>query len=187
MIGTPKLVWLDLETTGLVPDEGEILEIGAIITELDLTEKARKGWILPHRRENILTKMNDYVLKMHLSSGLLAATHDLFGKGQVSRAQIYSDVEAWIRQKCDWMPEKECYLSGSSIGFDKGWLQHHAPAILDTVSYRVGDVSAFKVFFPGLLDQFIVHTEPKLALDDLDYSIDQLRQMRELLSLGVKA
>ena len=62
------------------------------------------------------------------------------------------------------------------------WLKKHAPGIAGTVSYRVGDVSAFKVFFPNLLSQPAGGPAHR-ALDDLDYSIDQLRQMRTLLGM----
>ena len=183
----PKLVWLDLETTGLDPDKGEILEIGVIVTDLTLHEFARKSWVLPHVRTDVLVKMDDYVLQMHMKSGLLKEvwrhgsidTVHLEGK----RRGIYGDIATWIRTACKHSRVKHCYMSGSSVGtFDMAWLRKHAPGISSTFSYRVGDVSAFKVFFPNTLSQPAGGPAHR-ALDDLDYSIDQLRQMRTMLNL----
>jgi oligoribonuclease (3'-5' exoribonuclease) len=78
-------------------------------------------------------------------------------------------------------------MSGSSVGtFDMAWLRKHAPGIADTVHYRVGDVSTFKVFFPNTMSQPAGGPAHR-ALDDLDYSIDQLRQMRTMLNLESEA
>jgi oligoribonuclease len=183
----PKLVWLDLETTGLNPDEGVILEIGVIVTDLLLNELARKSWVLPYVRSEVLVKMDDYVLNMHLKSGLLK---EVWGHGSIDqdlleskRRRVYTDVAGWIRTACKHTRIKHCHLSGSSVGtFDMAWLRKHAPGISDTFSYRVGDVSTFKVFFPNTLSQPAGGPAHR-ALDDLDYSIDQLRQMRKLLGL----
>ena len=184
-VHVPKLVWLDLETTGLDPEKGVILEIGVIVTDLALNELGRKSWVLPHVRKDTLTMMDDYVLKMHLKSGLLKEVwkdNSLNDPGRDgARRIIYGDVANWIRNTCQHTRVKLCYLSGSSVGtFDMAWLRKHAPAISDTVSYRVGDVSTFKVFFPGLL------TQPEegpahRAIADLEYSINQLAQMRDRL------
>ncbi len=194
----PKLVWLDLETTGLDPEEGVILEIGVIITDLELKELDRRSWVLQHSRENILTMMDDYVLNMHMTNGLLK---DVWAPGSVSdainpsgylatlvkrRETQLREVEGWIRRTCDFTNTKHSYLAGSSIHFDRTWLAEHAPTILDTVSYRMLDVSTFKVAFPGLLTQREGGPAHR-ALDDLDYSIDQLRQMREKLGLTAVA
>jgi oligoribonuclease len=187
----PKLVWLDLETTGLDPDKGVILEIGVIVTDLTLKEFARKSWVLPYVREDILTMMDDYVLKMHLKSGLLKEvwrTATMSDPDWASRRRrIYEEVEVWIRKACKHARIKHCHMSGSSVGtFDMAWLRKHAPGITDTFSYRVGDVSAFKVFFPNTLSQR-AGSPAHRALDDLDYSIDQLRQMRTMLNLESEA
>jgi oligoribonuclease len=181
-----KLVWLDLETTGLDPENGVILEIGVVVTDLQLNELARKSWVLPHVRDDILTMMDDYVLRMHLKSGLLKEvwkdrnlTDPMHDK---ARRQIIENISIWIRQACKHTKVKHCYLAGSSVGsFDMAWLKKHAPGIVNTVSYRVGDVSAFKVFFPNMLSQPAGGPAHR-ALDDLDYSIDQLRQMRTMLN-----
>ena len=134
-----KLVWLDLETTGLDPDTGVILEIGVIVTDLELNEHSRQRWVLPYVREDILTMMDDYVLKMHLKSGLLKEvwqSNRISDPGlEAARRNIYGQVASWIRNACQHTRVKHCHLSGSSVGsFDLAWLRKHAPGISDTVS-----------------------------------------------------
>ena len=182
----PRLIWMDLETTGLVPAEGVILEIGVVITDLELAETARKSWVVPHDRAQILHMMDDYVLKMHLSSGLLEevwADKTGFKATQKNRDNIELAIRNFIITETMGQNGKDRFLCGSSVGgFDMQWLKKHASSILDTMSYRVGDVSAFKVFFPGMLES---SGDPAhRALADLDFSINQLRQMRDQLGLG---
>lgn len=191
----PKLIWLDLETTGLDPYDGEILEIGVIITDLELNEKARRSWILPHDRDYILTSMDDYVLNMHMASGLLKevwseqrseeSIEQFHARLDKERVEIFNAVCVWIKAKTDFAYAKNCYLAGSSIHFDRLWLGAHIGAedIIKASSHRMGDVSSFKVFFPGLLEQRSGSPAHR-SLDDLDYSINQLYQMRQKLGLG---
>lgn len=196
MTPSPKLVWLDLETTGLDPKQGSILEIGVVITDLNLVEADRKAWILPYDRDVVLPSMNDYVLNMHMANGLLRDVWAKQGEGETlytfhqrlddERRKIGRSIEQWIRKTCSFEKSKHLYLAGSSIHFDRGWLAVHFPGILETVSHRMVDVSTFKAAFPGLLTQPMFEAQVKAqhrALADLDYSIDQLQQMREKLGL----
>ena len=191
----PKLVWLDLETTGLDPKKGSILEIGVIVTDLELNEIERRSWVLQYSRDSILTSMNDFVLNMHMSNGLLkkvwatrrlgeVVTADFLHRLDVDRAKTILGAHAWIRRATADTEAKDCYLAGSSIHFDRAWLVEHAPEIVETVSYRMVDVSTFRVAFPGLLIDQERGDVTHRALTDLEFSIDQLRQMREKLGLG---
>lgn len=192
-----NLVWLDLETTGLDPNAGVILEVGIVITDLNLTEIARKNWVLPHIRESILPMMDDYVLDMHLGNGLLKEVwaqrrlDDLNDARWADRLEgvrqtTFKEIRGWIARKTT-ASHKHCFMAGSSVGgFDKLWLTKHAPTLLETMHYRVGDVSAFEVFFPGLLQEQVMAPAHR-ALDDLDYSMDKLRQMRKKLGLPAMA
>lgn len=186
-----KLVWMDLETTGLHPDDGVILEVGVVITDRELTEVDRRSWVIPHERSEILGKMNDFVLKMHLTSGLLEEvwSGSTFRATQKKRDQIEAEIRRFIVTNTANTDQKHIHLCGNTVGsFDMQWLKRHAASVLGVMSYRVGDVSAFKVFFPGLLDQTDEGAAHRV-MPDLEYSIQQLRQMREqvgLISTGRK-
>lgn len=186
------LVWLDLETTGLCPYDGAVLEAGVIVTDMELNEVARKAWTFQYDRDDVLPMMDDYVLNMHLSSGLLKQVwgtrrceendHEFHKRLSLKNDQTWKAICSFITAKTG--KPKNTYLAGSSVYFDRKWLEaENAPAkLVKLVSHRMVDVSTFKVAFPDLL------TQPEggpahRALDDLDYSIGQLRQMRKLLGL----
>ena len=192
-----KLVWLDLETTGLIPSKGVILEIGVVITDLELNEIDRRAWIFPHDRSAVLGLMNDYVLNMHMGNGLLKevwrtpntneSQSEFSARLAYDRVKTIKSIKQWIYLSSGKTTfPKDCFLAGSSIHFDRAWLTVHAPEILETVSYRMGDVSSFKVFFPGLLTQPTpgTVTTAHRALTDLNCSIDQLSQMRAKLGMA---
>jgi oligoribonuclease len=188
------LVWLDLETTGLCPYDGVVLEVGVVVTDLELNEVARKSWILQYDRDDILPMMDDYVLDMHLSSGLLKR---VWGEARIEEGPVSFHTRLNNRNNKTWesiynfiacktgKPENT-FLAGSSIHFDRTWLaaENWPAKILKLVSHRMVDVSTFKVAFPGLLTQREGGPAHR-ALDDLDYSIDQLAQMREKLDLDI--
>lgn len=179
------LVWLDLETTGLDPDEGQILEIGIIVTDLELKEVRRRSWTLLHCREDVIGLMDDYVLEMHLKSGLLKRCWAK-GNNPVDAADVrertWAEVSRFLKEATRGAEPKNCYLAGSSIHFDRSWLEDHAPEVLVAVSHRMLDVSSYKVAFPGLLNQ---PDEPAhRVMEDLEYSIDQHRQMRQVVRVA---
>lgn len=189
----PALVWLDLETTGLDAHDGAILEVGVIITHLDLNEVSRNSWVMKYDRDDVLPMMDDYVLNMHLSSGLLKQVWGDRNQGEEvcefrsrldeRNMRIWSAIKSFIVGQTSKV--HNTYLAGSSIHFDRTWLSAHVGAedILNLVSHRMVDVSLFKVAFPGLLVQPSGQAASHRALADLDYSIDQLAQMREKLCL----
>jgi oligoribonuclease len=191
MTPAPKLVWLDIETTGLDPQHGVIFEMGIIVTDLELKEHARSSWVLRHARSRVLNLMDDYVLNMHMTNGLLKevwgvpneheANNEFAARLDKERRTKVNNIVRWIQNSTGETTPRDCYMAGSSIHFDRAWLAVHYPKILEQVSYRMVDVSSFKVAFPDLLTQ--PNKPEHRALGDLEYSINQLAQMREKLGL----
>lgn len=184
---TPILCWLDLETTGLDPTEGEILEVGIILTDLELNEIGRRSKVIKHEREDIIGMMDDYVLSMHLGSGLLAEvwkslssqTPKMVFLGDWQKGDLMHWIKRTVGKECN-SQHYTLHLAGSSVHFDQRWLQHHVPGFAKIFSHRLLDVSAYKVAFPGLLKQPEGGAAHR-AIEDVEYSIDQHRQMRTIL------
>jgi len=65
-----RLIWLDLEMTGLDPDNDSILEIATIVTDADLNELAEGPVYAIRHAESELTAMDDWNRKHHGASGL---------------------------------------------------------------------------------------------------------------------
>ena len=65
-----RLIWLDLEMTGIDPRQDRIVEIATIVTDNNLTVIAQGPVFVVHQPEQVLQKMHDVVKKMHRTSGL---------------------------------------------------------------------------------------------------------------------
>ena len=71
MAQNDRLVWIDLEMTGLSTETDEIVEIAAIVTEADLTELDAGVTFVVNPSEAALAQMDDFVTNMHTESGLI--------------------------------------------------------------------------------------------------------------------
>lgn len=140
------LIWLDLETTGLNPREGEVLEIAAFASDLQGTIVSRmETQIINLDRKFLLPLMDDYVLEMHLKNGLLKAVWGREPKN-MERTSTWDRVDRWLSR----LPgdPKNRYLAGNSIHFDRSWIKEHAPKVLERVSHRMLDISSFLLVRP---------------------------------------
>lgn len=172
------LTWVDIETTGLDPRTGFILELGVIITDDFLVELDRRAWLIAPALAGRtprpgLWNMSSYVTDMHTTSGLI---EDVLMGGWPAR-----DVE---REAFEWISEAHgghpalALMAGNSIHFDRSWIKMHMPALDDVFGYRMVDVSSIKElaarWFPGR--EFKVEGDkPRRALPDLEHSIAELR------------
>lgn len=137
-----KFVWIDMETTGLDPKQEVPLELGFIITDIDLNEIDREAWTIfdegwdddgkyeaPH--------VDPFVLDMHEKSGLWK---ELPEHGIALQAV---QVDAW-----KWLTkhgvEKTDPMCGSSVQFDREWLREWFPDTFDLFSHRNIDISTLK-------------------------------------------
>jgi oligoribonuclease (3'-5' exoribonuclease) len=67
------LLWIDLETTGLDPDSGEILEVGWFISDnWEILSEAKSAIVTPTRQTFDLMKQDLVVSSMHRDNGLAA-------------------------------------------------------------------------------------------------------------------
>lgn len=134
---THNWLWLDLETTGLVETDGEILEIAMAVVDdgpegtfevIDSCETV----ILNSRQ----TGMHPTVLEMHTRNGLLAAIAQ--GEG-LALGDAEPMCEAFVDQ---YLPAgKQVLLAGNSVHFDLRWIKVHMPKLAARFSHRVFDVS----------------------------------------------
>jgi oligoribonuclease len=171
-----RLVWIDLEMTGLSTENDEIVEIAAIVTEADLTEIDEGICFVVKPGEAALANMDDFVTNMHTESGLITEIPD-----GLSLADAQEKVLSYIKEH---IPEEgKGQLAGSSIYVDRGFLAKYMPEIDQYLHYRLIDVSSIKELTRRWYPKVYFNTPEKTgnhrALADIRESIAELRYYRD--------
>jgi oligoribonuclease len=173
-----RLVWIDLEMTGLSLELDEIVEIAAIVTESDLTEIDSGISLVVRPSQSALDNMDDYVTNMHTESGLITEIPD-----GISLDDAQSQVLDYIKSH---IPENnKGHLAGSSVYVDRGFLAKYMPEIDQHLHYRLIDVSSIKEltrrWYPKVYFNSPEKTGNHRALADIRESIAELRYYRDAM------
>jgi oligoribonuclease len=172
-----NLIWIDLEMTGLNPDQHRIIEIATVITDRELTVLAEGPVLAIHQSDDELAAMDEWNTRQHTNSGLTERVRS----SQVSEHEAEQLTLAFIRQHVDQGASPIC---GNSICQDRRFLIRHMPELAAYFHYRNLDVSTLKILAKLWLPEVGNRFEKKsvhLALADIHDSIRELRFYREHL------
>jgi len=160
-----KLLWLDLETTGLNPDEDEILEIAVYEADHMAPFAIRP---LYHAVLNIDANrlLSDFIRDMHTRNSLLSECYE---SGE-SIPSVHAALLDLVPVETDRssMP----VLAGSSVHFDLGFLRSHMHELSTRFSHRLYDVSAVKLFCQSIGMPPLPKAEAHRAREDVLESVD---------------
>ena len=163
-----KLLWVDLEMTGLEPDKDKILEVATIATDMELNEVARYEAIVKVDENFMKSRMvGDFWEKNHASRDALIAQNETGKPVQ----EVENELLKFIDKYCT----KELYLAGNSIHQDRKFIEREMPELNKKLHYRMLDVSAWKIYFENALKKKFVKPENHRALDDINGSIEELK------------
>ena len=170
-----NLIWVDLEMTGLDPDNDKVIEIATIVTTADL-EVLEEGPVMAiHQADEILYGMDEWNTTHHTRSGLV----DRVRASHVSEQQA---AETTIEFLSRWVARGVSPMCGNSICQDRRFLANYMQELEAFFHYRHLDVSTLKELAkrwrPELPEQF-VKKGSHLALDDIYDSIAELKFYRE--------
>lgn len=172
-----RLVWIDLEMTGLDPDRDRIIEIATLVTDADLQLVAEGPVLAIHREEAILELMDDWNRSTHGGSGLLERVR----QSQTSEREAEQATLAFLRQHLEAGSSPMC---GNSICQDRRFLARWMPELEAFFHYRNLDVSTLKElarrWAPGVAEAFTKQST-HLALDDIRESVAELAHYRQQL------
>jgi oligoribonuclease len=170
-----NLIWIDLEMTGLDPDNDLIIEIATVITDKNLNILAEGPVIAVHQSDAALAAMDEWNQKHHGDSGLIERVK----QSSISAAEAEAQTLAFLKQ---WLPAKTSPICGNSIGQDRRFLYRYMPELEGFFHYRNLDVSTVKElaarWAPQLRDGFTKKAAHR-ALDDIIESIDELKYYRQ--------
>ncbi len=173
------LVWMDLEMTGLDHTADVIVEIATLVTDDDLNVVAEGPDLVVHQPDEVLAKMDPFVLEMHTRSGLL----DLIKASTMSLEEAGAATLEFIRHHAP--VARTVPLCGNSIGTDRRFLATYLPEIEEHLHYRSVDVSSLKELIrrwhPDVLTQRGWKQGSHRALDDIRESVAELQLYRTLV------
>lgn len=152
-----SLVWIDLETTGLEPDRGRILEIAMIITTPDLVPLAAKEALIgPPLLDEEIGELEPVVYKMHRDSGLIVDHSHARRRGLLGVDEADVQFAGFLDEQLATpaAPATNLILAGSTVRFDRAWVDRYLPRLAAKLHYRMADVSAMREFMRHWLPDY---------------------------------
>ncbi|MGD2111769.1 MAG: oligoribonuclease [Gammaproteobacteria bacterium] len=172
-----RLVWIDLEMTGLDTTTDRIIEIATVVTDAGLEILAEGPVLAVHQPDEILNAMDEWNTSQHGKSGLT---------GRV-RESLLTEPEAerqTIAFLSELVPRGSSPMCGNSICQDRRFLARCMPELERFFHYRNLDVSTLKELAMRWAPQVAGGFKKggtHLAMDDVKDSIRELQYYREHL------
>ena len=170
-----RMVWLDMEMTGLDPVSCVPIEVAAIISDGQLEELDGASYeAVIHQPDSALEGMPEVVVQMHTENGLLdkvrASTHSL--------AEVDQKLAALITEHCE---AGKALLAGNTIQQDRLFIRRYFPETEKTLHYRQVDVSSFKEMVRRWYGPNAIYAKDSnhTAMDDIRSSIAELKYYRK--------
>lgn len=170
-----RLVWLDMEMTGLEPEKERIIEVAVVVTEPDLTVVAEGPVLVVHQSDALLDAMDNWNKGTHGRSGLI----DKVRASTISEAEAQATLISFLSQHVS--PGKSP-LCGNTISQDRRFMYRYMPELETFFHYRNLDVSTLKELAkrwrPDVYKGFDKKSKHE-ALADIYESIAELAYYRE--------
>jgi oligoribonuclease len=169
-----KLLWVDLEMTGLDPNQDIILEVAAELTDFDMKTLESYEACIKQDRKTVLTRMqanNWWADYPHNRDEFL----NNLDKGK-PLAQVEQELIALVEKHFGSDP---AVLAGNSIYNDRMFIKRWMPALDLKLHYRMLDVSAWKILMQGKYGVVYEKNDAHRAFDDIQASIAELQHYLE--------
>jgi oligoribonuclease len=172
-----RLVWVDMEMSGLQPETDRILEIAMIVTDGDLNIVAEGPVLVVHQEDAVLDRMDAWNKGTHGKSGLI----DKVKASTLTEADVEAECLAFLKQHVKSSISPMC---GNTIHQDRRFMNRYMPKLETYFHYRNIDVSTIKELCkrwqPEIAKGFSKQ-QAHTALADIIESVEELRYYREKL------
>jgi len=168
-----KILWVDLEMTGLDSQHDVILEVAAEVTDFAFHTLASYEALIKHPDDK-LHAMNEWATAQHAASGL---TERVRTEGRPEQEVIH-ELVGFIKAQ---FGDEPAILGGNSIHNDRNFIKRWWPEVDALLHYRMLDVSAFKILMQGKYGVEYDKKDVHRAFDDIQASIAELQYYLERL------
>ena len=170
-----NLIWIDMEMSGLSPDNDRILEVAIVITDGQLEVVAEGPVKVIHQTDDVFERMDSWNKSTHKKSGLI----DRVKAAPQNELEAEAELIGFLAQH---VPTGTSPMCGNSICQDRRFLARHMPKLEAYFHYRNLDVSTLKELArrwkPGIMAGFAKHGKHE-ALADIHESIEELKYYKE--------
>ncbi len=170
-----RLIWIDLEMTGLDTDNDQIIEIATIVTDENLNILAEGPVLTVHQSDIVLNAMDEWNTRQHGQSGLTERVR----RSTKSARDVEVEVLEFLKK---WVEPKKSPMCGNSICQDRRFMHRLMPELEQFFHYRNLDVSSVKELARRWRPELMAGLKKDsshLALDDVRDSIKELKYYRE--------
>jgi len=169
------IFWVDMEMTGLDPAQAVIIEFAAIVTDTNCRRLAEYAEVV-YQPPEALQGLDEWNTKTHSESGLFEKVPS--GK---PLDQVEKDAIALLDHHFEGEP---AILAGNSIHQDRKFIDRYMPKLAERLSYRLLDVSSFKLVFQHRYGITFPKGNSHRALDDIQASIDELQHYLQFVDIN---
>ncbi|HSX16703.1 MAG TPA: oligoribonuclease [Patescibacteria group bacterium] len=162
-----KLLWVDLEMTGLDVNKDVIIEIAAEVTDFTFKTLASYEAIIK-QPEDKLGAMNEWAAAQHAASGL---TDRIREQGR-PEDDVKHELIGFIKAQ---FGDEPAILAGNSIHNDRNFIKYWWPEVDELLHYRMLDVSSLKIVMQGKYGVSFDKKDAHRAFDDIQASIAELQ------------
>lgn len=177
-----NLIWLDMEMTGLSPENNVILEVAVVITDSQLNVLAESPSYAIVQPQTELDKMDKWNVNTHTKSGLLARIANEGVELDFAEKELLKLLKKYIAKGVS-------PLCGNTIHQDRKFIVRYMPQLEEYLHYRNIDVSTIKElakrWYPNIAEGFKKHNKHE-ALADIYESIEELKYYRQHMMLPLQ-
>jgi len=166
-----KLLWVDLEMTGLDVQKDVIIEVAVEVTDFNFKTLASYEAII-HQPDDVMAGANEWAKAQHAASGL---TERVRTQGRAERDVIH-ELVGFIQAQ---FGDEPAVMAGNSIHNDRNFVKRWWPEVDELLHYRMLDVSSFKILMQGKNGVKFEKKEAHRAFDDIQASIAELQYYLE--------
>jgi oligoribonuclease len=183
-----RICWLDVETTGLDPERGLLLEVAVVVTNTWLSELARESVVIAHSAEAVeATGMCELVRDMHTQNGLL---DEVTGNGSFRPSDLRLAEHRLLVLVNRVSGQGTVFLGGFSPGgVDRPYLRKYMPRLHKRLHHRSVDASGLAlamVAWGQATPPYKEHEPKHRALEDTLASIEVAKRVMRFMHRGAK-